>query len=104
MIATIWEGEADRGEILYPLVVIEFQDVFAEKLPGLPPVRDAEFTIDLILGATPIAIPSYQMSPAELVELKTQLDELIELKFIEKSVSPWGAPVLFTKKDGTMRL
>src|SRR5438309_8776519 len=45
------------------------------------------------------------MSPAELVELKVQLDELIELKFIEKSVSPWGAPVLFAKKkDGTMRL
>src|SRR3954462_8080422 len=45
------------------------------------------------------------MSPAELVELKLQLDELIKLKFIEKSVSPWGAPVLFAKKkDGTMRL
>ena len=68
-------------------------------------MRDTEFTIDLIPGATPIAIPSYRMSPAELVELKTQLDELIELKFIEKSVSPWRAPVLFTKKkDGTMRL
>ena len=68
-------------------------------------MRDTEFTIDLIPGATPIAIPSYRMSPAELVELKIQLDELIELKFIEKSVSPWGAPVLFAKKkDGTMRL
>src|SRR3954463_14566875 len=45
------------------------------------------------------------MSPAELVELKTQLDELIELKVIEKSVSSWGAPVLFAKKkDETMRL
>src|SRR3954470_8235283 len=87
MIANIWEGEADRGEILYPPVVIEFQDVFPEKLPGLPPVRDTEFTIDLIPGAKPIAMPSYRRSPAELVELKTQLDELIELKFIEKSVS-----------------
>ena len=45
------------------------------------------------------------MSPAKLAELKIQLDELIELKFIEKSVSPWGAPVLFAKKkDRTMRL
>src|SRR3954463_11860603 len=105
MIANIWEGEADRGEILYPPVVIEFQDVFPEKLPGLPPVRDTEFTIDLIPGATPIAIPSYRMSPAELVELKIQLDKLIELKFIKKSVSPWGTLVLFAKKkDGTMRL
>src|SRR5438270_7783139 len=94
-----------RGDIQYPPVVIEFQDVFPEKLPGLPLVRDTEFIIDLIPGATPIAIPSYRMSPAELVELKVQLDELIELKFIEKSVSPWGAPVLFVKKkDGSMRL
>ena len=97
MIANIWEGETDRGEVQYPPVVIDFQDVFPEKLPGLPPVQDTEFTIDLIPGATPIAIPSYRMSPAELVELKVQLDELIELKFIEKSVSPWGAPVLFVK-------
>ena len=40
-----------------------------------------------------------------LFRSKVQLDELIELKFIEKSVSPWGAPVLFVKKkDGSMRL
>src|SRR3954469_4912344 len=105
MMANIWEGEADRGDIQYPPVVIDFQDVFLEKLPGLPPVRDTEFTIDLLPGATPIAIPSYRMSPTELVELKVQLDELIELKFIEKSVSPWGAPVLFVKKkDGSMRM
>src|SRR4051812_8960556 len=105
MIANIWEGEADRGEVKYPPVVVDFQDVFPEKLPGLPLVRDTEFTIDLIPGATPIAMPSYRMSPAELVELKVQLDELIELKFIEKSESLWGAPILFAKKkDGTMRL
>src|SRR3954470_16892393 len=105
MIANIWEGEADRGEIQYPPVVIDFQDVFLEKLLGLPLVRDTEFTIDLLPGATPIAIPSYRMSPAELVELKVQLDELIELKFIKKSVSPWGAPMLFAKKKyGTMWL
>src|SRR3954469_13718742 len=105
MMANIWEGEADRGDIQYPPVVIDFQDVFPERLPGLPLVRDTEFIIDLLPGATPIAIPSYRMSPAELVELKVQLNELIDLKFIEKSVFPWGALVLFAKKkDGTMRL
>src|SRR5205809_6788839 len=37
MVANIWEGETDRGEIQYPQVLIDSQDVFHEKLPGLPP-------------------------------------------------------------------
>lgn len=45
------------------------------------------------------------MAPAELKELKGQLQELLDMKFIRPSVSPWGAPVLFVKKkDGSMRL
>ncbi|KAL0537612.1 hypothetical protein IC582_026595 [Cucumis melo] len=45
------------------------------------------------------------MAPAELKELKVQLQELLDKGFIQPSVSPWGAPVLFVKKkDGSMRL
>ncbi|XP_071916248.1 uncharacterized mitochondrial protein AtMg00860-like [Coffea arabica] len=45
------------------------------------------------------------MAPVELTELKEQLQELLDKKFIRPSVSPWGAPVLFVKKkDGTLRL
>ena len=45
----------------------------------------------------------YHMSAPKLVELKLQLQELIEKGYIQPSVSPWGAPVLFIKKkDGTM--
>ena len=45
------------------------------------------------------------MSPSELMELKTQLEELQTQGFIRPSTSPWGAPVLFvTKKDGTLRM
>jgi hypothetical protein len=36
-------------------VVNEFQDVFSQELPGMPPDREIEFTIDLILGTSPIA-------------------------------------------------
>ena len=47
----------------------------------------------------------YRMSTTELSELKKQLEELLEKKFICSSVSPWGAPVLLVKKtDGSMRL
>ncbi|CAN4112833.1 unnamed protein product [Withania somnifera] len=45
------------------------------------------------------------MAPAELRELKVQLQDLLDKGFIRSSVSPWGAPVLFVKKkDGSMRM
>ena len=45
------------------------------------------------------------MSPPELMELKMQLQELLDKGYIRPSVSPWGAPVLFLKKkDGTFRM
>jgi len=32
-------------------VVEEYADVFPDKIPDLPPSKDVDFTIDLILGA-----------------------------------------------------
>nr|GFB24049.1 putative reverse transcriptase domain-containing protein [Tanacetum cinerariifolium] len=81
------------------------EDVFPDELPGIPPVREVEFNIELISGAEPISKAPYRMAPIELKELKDQLQELLERGFIHPSVSPWGAPVLFVKKkDGSMRL
>ena len=85
--------------------VSDFPDVFPEELPGLPPHKEIEFAIDVVPGATPASIISYRMAPLKLKELKLQLQELLEKRFIRLSVSPWGAPVLFVKKkDGTLRL
>ena len=80
-------------------VVREFPDVFPDDIAGLPPDREVEFTIDLIPGTEPISIPPYRMAPAELRELKAQLEELLSKGFIRPSISPWGAPVLFVKKE-----
>ncbi|XP_058192129.1 uncharacterized protein LOC131309528 [Rhododendron vialii] len=100
---TLDEDLSTRGEL--PLVVREFPDVFPEELPGLPPEREIEFVIDLLPGTAPISIPPYRFAPAELRELKTQLQELENLGFIRPSTSPWGAPALFAqKKDGSLRL
>ena len=45
------------------------------------------------------------MAPAELKELKVQMEEMVNKGFVRPSTSPWGAPVLFVKKkDGSMRL
>ncbi|KAK1679777.1 hypothetical protein QYE76_040625 [Lolium multiflorum] len=70
-------------------VVNEFQDVFPKELPGMPPDREIEFTIDLIPGTTPIAKAPYKMGPKELKELKEQLDDL-ERKDSYRRVSHHG--------------
>ena len=86
-------------------VVGDFPDVFPDDLPGLPPEREIDFPIDLVPGTAPISLPPYRMAPAELKELKTQLQELVDMGFIRPSISPWGAPVLFVKKkDDIWRL
>ena len=61
-------------------IVKEFPDVFLDDISGLPPEREVEFTIDLILGTEPIYIPPYRMAPAELRELKAQLEELLRVR------------------------
>ena len=58
-------------------VVSEFPEVFPDDVPGLPPEREIEFSVDLLLGTSPISMAPYQMSLAELIELKKQLEELL---------------------------
>ncbi|VVA35062.1 PREDICTED: retrotransposon, partial [Prunus dulcis] len=58
-------------------VVRDFPDVFPDDLPGLPPHREIEFTIELLPGTSPISQAPYRMAPAELKELKVQLQELL---------------------------
>ncbi|WVZ50916.1 hypothetical protein U9M48_002122 [Paspalum notatum var. saurae] len=86
-------------------VVSEFPDVFPDSLPGMPPERDIEFSIELVPGTAPIYKKAYRISGVELLEVKKQIDELLEKGFIRKSTSPWASPVLLTeKKDGTLRM
>ncbi|GJT61383.1 putative reverse transcriptase domain-containing protein [Tanacetum coccineum] len=68
------------------------------RLPGLPPVHQVEFQIDLIPGAAPVARTPYRLAPSEMQELSNQLQELTDRGFIRPSTSPWGAPILFVKK------
>ena len=86
-------------------VVREFPYVFPNDIVGLPIEKEVEFTIDLIPRTEPISIPPFRMAPAELRELKAQLEELLSKGFIRPSISPWGAPILFVKnKDGSLQL
>ncbi|GJT28314.1 putative reverse transcriptase domain-containing protein [Tanacetum coccineum] len=75
-LAQVTEQEPKEKRLEDVPVIRDFPEVFPEDLPGLPPPRQVEFRIDLIL-------------------------ELLEKGFIRPSSSPWGAPVLFVKKkDG----
>jgi hypothetical protein len=86
-------------------VVRDFPDVFREELPGMPPDMEVEFVIDLLPGTAPISKRPYRMSVEELKELKKQLTELQEARYIRPRSSPWGAPVLFVqKKDGSQNV
>jgi hypothetical protein len=86
-------------------IVCEYPDAFPEELPGMPPDRDIEFSIELIPGTAPISKRAYRMDVKDLIELKKQIEELLEKGFIHPSSSPWGAPVLFVnKKDGSRRM
>ncbi|GJT12910.1 hypothetical protein Tco_0859952 [Tanacetum coccineum] len=81
-------------------IVREFPEAFPEDFPGLPPARQVEFQIDLVLGAEPVARAPYRLAPAEMQELSTQLQELSDRGFIRPS-----PPVLFLKKkDGSFRM
>ncbi|GJT08991.1 reverse transcriptase domain-containing protein [Tanacetum coccineum] len=86
-------------------MIIDFPEVFPDDLSGLPPIREIEFRIELIPGATPVAKSPYHLAPSEMEELSGQLKELQDKGFIRPSSSPWGAPVLFVKKkDGSFRM
>jgi len=86
-------------------VVCEFPEVFPDEIPDVPPETEVEFSIDLVTGTKPVSMMPYRMSASELAELKKQLEDLLDKKFVRPSVSPWGALVLLVKKkDGSMRL
>ncbi|GJS97565.1 putative reverse transcriptase domain-containing protein [Tanacetum coccineum] len=73
-------------------VVRDFPEVFPEYLPRLPPTRQVEFHIELILGAAPVACAPYRLAPTEMKELVEQLKELSD------KVMPFGltnAPAVF---------
>jgi len=86
-------------------VVCEFLEVFPDVIPDVPPEREVEFSIDLVPGTKPVSMAPYRMPASELAELKKQLEDLLDKKFVRPSVSPWGASVLLVKKkDGSIRL
>jgi len=84
----------------------EYKDVFSkEEADKLPPYRNYDHKINLLPNTNPPFGPIYSLSEPELKALHKYLDENLAKDFIQPSISPAGAPILFVKKkDGTLRL
>jgi hypothetical protein len=77
-LAYIVDNEKQGKELRDIPIVREYPDVFPEKLLGLPPRREIEFSIDVLPGTMPTSQAPYTMTPVELAELKVQLQELLD--------------------------
>nr|GEZ67908.1 reverse transcriptase domain-containing protein [Tanacetum cinerariifolium] len=71
--AQVMEKKSEKKRLKNIPVVREFPDVFPEELPGLPPVRQVEFQIDLIPGAAPVARAPYRLAPSGMQKKSNQL-------------------------------
>nr|GEV84446.1 putative reverse transcriptase domain-containing protein [Tanacetum cinerariifolium] len=93
------EEDKSEGKQLKDVPIVwDFPEVFPEDLLGLRPARPVEFQNDLIPGAAPVAQAPYRFALFEMKELSEQLQELSDKGFIRPSSSPWGAPVMFSKR------
>ncbi|GJS65886.1 putative reverse transcriptase domain-containing protein [Tanacetum coccineum] len=76
LIIRVMKNKSDEKRLEDIPVVREFLEVFPEDLPGLPPVHQVEFQIDLIPRAAPVARAPYRLALSEMQELSDQLQEL----------------------------
>ncbi|GJU95914.1 reverse transcriptase domain-containing protein [Tanacetum coccineum] len=87
--AQIMEKKSDEKRLEDIPVVREFLEVFPEDLPNLPPIRQVEFQIDLIPGATPVARAPYRLAPSEMQKLSNQLQELADRDLMNRVCKPY---------------
>ncbi|GKB34972.1 putative reverse transcriptase domain-containing protein [Tanacetum coccineum] len=81
-LAHVTKNKSKERRMIDVSVIHDFPEVFPKELPGLPPLRQVEFRIDLVPGAAPVARASYRLAPSEMKELSVQLLELLVKGFI----------------------
>jgi len=72
-------------------VLGKYKDVLTNELPKeLPPRREVDHKIEVLPGAEPPSKPPYRLNQKELMELKKQLNDLLERGYVRPSKSPYG--------------
>jgi hypothetical protein len=79
-------------------VLDQHRDQFRTKLPNVNMLSNTRSVIPLVPDAHIPSRPMFRYSPAELDEMTRRVAELLEAGLVQKSTSPFGAPVLFVKK------
>ena len=71
-------------------ILNEFDDIFSKEGPiGLPAFRGIEHQIDLVSGASLPNRPAYRANPEETKEIESQVQDLLEKGWVQKSLSPY---------------
>ena len=83
LLASLTLEDEARQELGLPQAICEYEDFFLDELPGLPPYRDVDFTMELHPVTSPISMTPHRMESAELQELKVQLHKLLDMGFIK---------------------
>nr|GEY58688.1 putative reverse transcriptase domain-containing protein [Tanacetum cinerariifolium] len=100
-VAEVTEKQSDEKRLEDIPVVREYPEIFLKDLPGLSPVRQVEFQIDLILRATPVARAPYRLATSEMQELSDQLQDQgihVDPAKIEE-VKNWVSPTTPIEKN-----
>ncbi|GJR55152.1 putative reverse transcriptase domain-containing protein [Tanacetum coccineum] len=90
--------KADEKKLDDIQVVRDFPEVFPDDLSGLPPVREIEFRIDLIPGASPVVKSPYRLAPSEMLELSNQPKSAQEKGFFDPIIHHWEHRLFVKKK------
>lgn len=81
-------------------ITAEFADVFQPQPPGLPPERGIGHMIPLEPGQKAPYRQPYRLSPLATLEVKKQVEELLNLGWIQPSKSPYGSSIPFRSEKG----
>ena len=104
------EVPSDSSSVDVPLEVKNLLDDFVDMVPDelpseLPPLRDIQHAIDLVLGSQLPNLPRYGMNPKEREKLNRQVEGLLKRGFVRNILSPCAVPALLTpKKDESWRM
>ena len=97
------ECDSPHKKELYD-IVSNYDEIFQEP-SGLPPKREIQHEIHLQQDVPLPNVGMYRMSAVEMIEIKKQVQDLLDQGEIRPSTSLCGSPiVLVPKKDSTWRM
>ncbi|XP_071698966.1 uncharacterized protein [Rutidosis leptorrhynchoides] len=85
-LAYVIDAKKEKKSVFDIPIVFEFPEVFLDELPGLPPVREVEYKIELLPGSTLVAKAPYQLAPSEIRDMMSQMQELLDRGFIRPNL------------------